>query len=215
MDTPQQSPDETLESPSTNEELDTLETQDLEEVLTARQAAFVREYCLCGNATQAAIRAGYSSKNAGTMGYVALRHPKVARAIEKRLAHMLSAADTKAQEVLLETKALALSSIEHYVISDDGQVTLAEGAPPNALSAIRTVKKKTRIDRDGSVTYDVEVQLWDKPGALKLMGKHAGIKAFFDKVEISGPDGGPIPITEIRNVIVDPAAPPESHGADS
>jgi hypothetical protein len=43
---------------------------------------------------------------------------------------------------------------------------------------------------DGGVEHDVEVELWDKPNALKLMGRHVGL--FPDKVEVTGKDGEPL-----------------------
>jgi phage terminase small subunit len=172
--------------------------------LNPRQAAFVREYLVDLNGTQAAIRAGYSAACASVQASKLVADPKIADAIERGKAQRLASVNIAAADVLSEMDALARSNICHYVISDEGQVELAPGAPDNAMAAIKSIKKKTRVDKDGSRTYDVEVQLWDKPGSLKLMGKHAGVKAFFDKVEVSGPDGGPIPITEVRSIIVDP-----------
>jgi phage terminase small subunit len=52
------------------------------EQLTAKQAAFVREYLLDLNATQAAIRAGYSPRTAYSIGQENLKKPEIARAIE-------------------------------------------------------------------------------------------------------------------------------------
>lgn len=45
--------------------------------LNDKQAAFVREYLVDFNATQAAIRAGYSSKTAGQIGHELLKKPEV------------------------------------------------------------------------------------------------------------------------------------------
>ena len=49
--------------------------------LTERQRRFVEEYLIDGNATQSAIRAGYSRKTAASIGEENLRKPEVARAI--------------------------------------------------------------------------------------------------------------------------------------
>lgn len=60
--------------------------------LTGKQAAFVREYVVDHNATQAAIRAGYSEKTSYSIGSENLRKPEIARAIteeEKTLADRL------------------------------------------------------------------------------------------------------------------------------
>lgn len=191
--------------------LSTPEEDQPEARLNPRQAAFVREYLVDLNGTQAAIRAGYSSACASVQASKLVADPKIADAIARGKAQRLVAVNIAAADVLSEMDALARSNVNHYVISDEGQVELAPGAPANAMAAIQSIKRRTRVELRGTgenevVTkyYDVELKLWDKPGSLKLMGKHAGVKAFFDKLEVSGPDGGPIPIAEIRSVIVDP-----------
>lgn len=51
--------------------------------LTAKQKRFVEEYLIDLNATQAAIRAGYSARCAGEIGHENLRKPQIAAEIEK------------------------------------------------------------------------------------------------------------------------------------
>ena len=53
--------------------------------LTDKQQAFVNEYLVDLNATQAAIRAGYSEKTASEMGYENLSKPQIADAIQKAM----------------------------------------------------------------------------------------------------------------------------------
>ena len=52
-------------------------------MLTPKQAAFVREYMIDLNATQAAIRAGYKEKNAYQVGSENLRKPQIQAAIQE------------------------------------------------------------------------------------------------------------------------------------
>lgn len=52
--------------------------------LTDKQKAFIKEYPIDHNATQAAIRAGYSKDTAGFIGYENLKKPYIAQAIEKQ-----------------------------------------------------------------------------------------------------------------------------------
>ena len=51
--------------------------------LTPRQARFVEEFLVDCNATQAAVRAGYSEKTAGVIGHENLSKPNIAAAIAK------------------------------------------------------------------------------------------------------------------------------------
>jgi hypothetical protein len=72
------------------------------------------------------------------------------------------------------------------------------------MRAVQSVKRKTHRDKEGGVTYEVEFRLWNKPDALKLMGKHTGVAACSDRMEVSGPGGGPIAVQEVRSIVVDP-----------
>lgn len=187
--------------------------------LNPRQRAFVAEYLRDLNGTQAAIRAGYSAATAGEISSRLLTDARIANAVARGKEHRLAAVNVSAETILAEMNALASSDVDHYVITDDGRVALAPGAPPNAMKAIQSIKRKTRIETRGKGEdavevrhYDVELRLWDKPGSLKLMGKHAGVKACYDRLEVSGPDGGPIPITEVRSVVVDPQKEGDGNG---
>ena len=51
--------------------------------LTIKQENFVSEYVKSGNATEAAVKAGYSEKTAGAIGHENLKKPEIARAIEE------------------------------------------------------------------------------------------------------------------------------------
>ena len=56
--------------------------------LTAKQARFVEEYMVDLNATQAAIRAGYSARNADKIGSELLGKTRVAAAIQAKRAEV-------------------------------------------------------------------------------------------------------------------------------
>ena len=173
--------------------------------LNARQAAFVAEYLIDLNGTQAAIRAGYSPTSAAEVASEALRNSNVAAAIERGKAQRFARVNISADSVLNEVHALATSRVEHYEIDDFGNLRAKDDAPDNAMAAVASVKKRIRHAKDGSITYEVEFRLWDKPGSLKLMGKHAGVAACFDKMEITGKDGAPIEVvSRIVRKIVDP-----------
>lgn len=171
-----------------------------EKPLAPRRAAFVAEYLIDLNAAQAAIRAGYAPHSANVTGAQLLADPNIAAAVERGKAQRLTRVGMTADSVLSEMALLANGRLEHYIIDDDGQVQLAPGAPDGAMAAIKSIKRKTRMsyDKDGNLigkTYDVEVALWDKPGTLKLMGRHVGL--FPDRVELVGKGGGPIELAEV------------------
>ena len=76
--------------------------------LTAKQDRFVAEYLIDLNATQAAIRAGYSVKTASETGYENLRKPQIAEAIkdamDKRADAVLITADDVVRGLMAEAR---------------------------------------------------------------------------------------------------------------
>ena len=168
-----------------------------EKSLNPRQRAFVHEYLQDLNATQAAIRAGYSPQTAQEQSYELLSKPLIKAAVEKAKAQRLARVNISADSVLNEIHALATSNVDHYYIDDFGNVRPTPEAPDHAMAAVSSIKKKIHHDKDGGITYEVELKLWDKPGQLKLMGKHAGVKACLDRVEHSGLNGQPIEFAQL------------------
>lgn len=75
--------------------------------LTAQQRIFVAEYLKDRNATQAAIRAGYSAKTAEQIGYQLLQKTSVAAAIDKQQKASLMRTLASADEVLAQMWQLA------------------------------------------------------------------------------------------------------------
>jgi len=178
-----------------------LEVVDLSK-LNTRQLAFIREYIVDFNGTRAAIRAGYPKVGASVTAVRLLGDSRIAAAVEQAKEMRAIRVNMTADSVLEEVATLANASVEHYKVDDDGNLILAEGAPPNAMRAIQSVKRRKIVKEDPSgaitITYEVEFKLWDKPGALKLMGRHVGIKAFADRLELTGAGGGPIEIAAQR-----------------
>lgn len=174
---------------------------------TRRQDQFIAEYLIDLNATQAAIRAGYSPKNAQGISASLMALPHIQAAIERAQAQRLSRVKISQDDVIHEVSALALSRLDHYIVDDDGNVQLAEGAPDNAMAAIESIdrRKTIRESKDGTITVEhhVKLKLHDKPGQLKLLGRHVGL--FPNKVEVTGKDGGPIDVVNrVESVIIDP-----------
>lgn len=160
--------------------------------LNARQQRFVDQYLIDLNATQAAIRAGYSARTAEQQGPRLLGNVGVLRAIASGKEARAKVTGITAERVLAELEAMAFSDHTHYIVDDDGGLALAPGAPATAHRAISSVKHRIHRDKDGGITRDIEFRLWDKPGAVKLAGRHVGVSGFFDKLEVTGVGGGPL-----------------------
>lgn len=78
--------------------------------LTAKQTKFIDEYMIDLNATQAAIRAGYSANTASETGYENLRKPQIAAEIEKRQQKHAEKSEMTAEWVLQQYKDIILNT---------------------------------------------------------------------------------------------------------
>jgi phage terminase small subunit len=72
--------------------------------LTNKQKMFVKEYQIDRNATQAAIRAGYSKKSAMEQGYQLLQKTPVKAALDKQTEKIAAKVDITAEDVLQSIK---------------------------------------------------------------------------------------------------------------
>ena len=96
--------------------------------LLPKQAAFVREYLICGNATQAAIRAGYSPKSAYKTGSDNLKLPQIADLLSKKQSEIAARQDERlaAMELTAERVARETARIAFF---DPRKMFTPEGAP--------------------------------------------------------------------------------------
>lgn len=146
--------------------------------LNSKQQAFVEHYIACGwNATEAARRAGYSAKTAGSIGHENLTKPEIRAAINARVAELKMSAD----EVLTRLADMARSNMGDFiklVPAADGKGKVAvfdfdRAAKAGKLHLIKSIK----INAKGTI-----VELHDAQAALVQLGRHHGL--FADRLEI-------------------------------
>lgn len=158
--------------------------------LTPKQERFVQEYLIDLNATQAAIRAGYSERTAGSIGDENLRKPEIAAAVQKAMDERAKKTGITAEYVL----TTIVDTIERCkqaspVLDRQGKPVMVETDTGEIAPAY---------------TFEANAVL---KGA-ELLGKH--LKMFTDKTEVSGPDGGPVEtVTRVELVA------PSMHGRNS
>jgi phage terminase small subunit len=166
--------------------------------LTEKQARFVAEYLVDLNATDAAIRAGYSEKTAYAIGFENLRKPEIQEAIRSEMDARAKRTEITQDRVLLELARIAFSDSTDYVrivstpfpttvVDEDGEVQQVmrnvqrvelvdtERIPPDKRAAIASIKEGK---------HGIELKLYDKLRALEQIGRHLGM--FNDNLQISG-----------------------------
>lgn len=145
--------------------------------LTAKQNKFVEEYLIDLNATQAAIRAGYSTESAKEIGCENLTKPNVKAEIDKAIAERSRRTGINQDRVLRELAKIAFVNPNDVI--NFNEATVKGDAKEEDLAAIASVKIKNIPTEDGEIT-EREIKLCDKLKALDLLGKHLGI---YDKHE--------------------------------
>lgn len=152
--------------------------------LTKKQELFVQEYLIDLNATQAAIRAGYSVESAEQIGYQLLQKTPVSNAIGKAMAERSKRTGVNADRVIRELARIAFVNAPKVIDMDTAD--LKSGAVEDDAAAIASVKVKIIPTEDGNIV-EREIKLADKLKALELLGKHNGM--FTDKLKIEGAMG--------------------------
>lgn len=148
--------------------------------MTERQKRFCDEYLIDLNATQAAIRAGYSPNAAKEIGCENLIKPNIKNTIDKALAERSKRTGLNAERVITELAKIAF--VNPADVIDFTSATVLSDAKRDDTAAISSVKMKTIPSEDGDIT-EREVKTYDKIKALELLGKHLGI--FTEKIDAS------------------------------
>jgi len=162
--------------------------------LTVRQAAFVREYLIDLNATQAAIRAGYSKNGANVTACQLLANPNLQGALTKALAKREAKTEITADRVLQELALIAFSDITDYA---DISITPSKEIP-GAYERSIVIRNTSNMDKNKvraistveETQSGIKIKLNDKVKALELVAKHLGM--FTEKLELTGKDGAAI-----------------------
>lgn len=169
--------------------------------LNAKQSRFVAEYLIDLNATQAAIRAGYSEKTAEQQGSRLLSNAKVAAAVAEAQAKRAERTNITQDRVLVELARLGFSDIRRVLTSEGGLIEPQEWDDETAAS-IASLEVVTvhngETDKDGNKIPERihKIKTWDKNSALEKLAKHLGMYAP-EKREHTSPDGTMTPVAPV------------------
>ena len=162
--------------------------------LTDKQRRFVEEYLSDLNATQAAIRAGYSQTTARQTGSENLSKPDVADAIAEAMAARSERTEITQDQVLTELAKIGFHDIRKAVRWGRSPIDdTSESADKNGLGLYPVeLVPSEEIDDDTAAAVSevsltqngIKIKMHDKKGALVDIGKHLGM--FVDKHEHSG-----------------------------
>ena len=165
--------------------------------LTPKQQRFVEEYLIDLNATQAAIRAGYSEKTAKSIGQENLTKPDIQKAIEE--AQNKRQEQTQIDSAYVLKRLVEIDQMDVLDIMDDQMKIRPVNEWPKVWRQYVVNLENLELS-DGEGCFK-KIKWPDKVKNLELLGKHVSVGAFKDKIEHSGPNGGDINVTITRRVI--------------
>ena len=143
--------------------------------LTAKQQRFCDEYLIDLTATQAAIRAGYSEKNARNIASENLAKPNIREYIDNRLAEKEKALIADQNEVLKYLTATMRREKKECIVVTTSEERSMYVPDDNGTMRKQTVKKET------PQIVEIPARLSDANKAAELLGKAYGL--YTEKVE--------------------------------
>ena len=146
--------------------------------LTAKQQRFCDEYLIDLNATQAAIRAGYSQKTAGVIANENLKKPYIQEYIQKRMAEKEKDLIAEQDEVLKYLTAVMRREKSEHVV-----VTLSEEKSYYEPDINGTMRKRTE-KKEVPQIVEIPARLVDSNKAAELLGRRYSL--FTDNVDVNG-----------------------------
>lgn len=146
-------------------------------MLTDKQKLFCKEYLVDLNATQAAIRAGYSADSASVIGSETLGKPYIQEEVQRLMEKRSKRTEITADRVLKELARIGFADHRNIISVDDGGNVIA--TPSSALSD----DDAACISEISQTKDGIKIKLHDKLGALDKIGKH--LKLFTEVADIN------------------------------
>lgn len=173
--------------------------------LTPKQSRFVDEYLLDLNATQAAIRAGYSQKTAKQQGQRLLTNVDISGALSEAQGRRSRRTGIDAEWVLRRLADEATADLADILDEAGAIKPVAEWPLIWRQGLVAGVDVYEEVVEGQKVGQTVKIKLSDRIKRIELIGRHVDVGAFRERVELTGKDGGPLQVEEVsaRDVLAD------------
>jgi phage terminase small subunit len=143
--------------------------------LKPKQIRFVEEYLIDFNATQAAIRAGYSKKTARNIAGNLLTKINIQKEISGRLKAYSEKSEITRERVLLEIARLAFND-PRKAFDSNGNLLPVHNWSTETAAAISSIEVNELIDTQGNVIgHTKKIKFWDKGKQLELASRCLGM----------------------------------------
>lgn len=171
--------------------------------LTAKMVKFCQEYCIDLNATQAAIRAGYSADTAKQIGSENLSKPDIHKYIKQLQAESIKAARITRDRIAVEFGKIAFADIRK-AFDADGSLKSIKKLDSDTAAAIISIESDELDEWVGDIKKPIgisrKIKLSSKQAALDSLAKMGGFFAP-DKVAQTDKDGNNVTPSIIINQV--------------
>ena len=157
--------------------------------LSEKQRRFADEYLIDLNATQAAIRAGYSKKTARAIAHENLTKLDIQTYLTEARKKLSEATKITPERVLNELAKIGFFDVRKLV-DDTGAPKRITDLDDDTAAAIAGIDVVQIGNSEAGIGAVLKYKIANKESALVSIGKHLGM--FKERVEHTGKNGGPI-----------------------
>ena len=155
--------------------------------MTPKQKRFCEEYLIDLNATQAAIRAGYSERTAYSIAQENLKKPEIQEYIDKLVKEREKRTEITQDRVLKELAKLAFVDPRKFYDSEGKLIPVHDLDDDSAAALAGFEVIITNAENEKGLVVTKKIKIADKKAALDSIARHLGM--FINKTEITGKDG--------------------------
>lgn len=151
--------------------------------MTPKQERFCHEYLKDLNGRQAAIRSGYSLRNAEVQASRLLRKGNVSELVQKLLEQRNTKVEVTAEIILRELLMIATADLSK-AYDENGNILPIKQMPEElrrAIAGCESFEVKAEVYNEPMIGFTRKIKLWDKTRALELLGKHLAL--FVDRID--------------------------------
>ena len=157
--------------------------------LTPKEQRFCEEYIVDLNATQAAIRAGYSRHSAHVIGWENIRKPEMMERIENAKAERSARVGVDAAWVLTRLVAEAEADFNDIYDADGALLPVSEWPLIWRQGLVTGIDVEIIKGPDGTQMAVVKkIKISDRIKRIEMIGRHVSVKAFEDRISLGVDD---------------------------
>lgn len=148
--------------------------------VTSRYERFADGMVAHGNATRAALDAGYKKSTAASQGSRLLKNAKVKALIAERQARLKAKFEIQAETVVEELVRIGMADVRDLITWDGSGARVKDSseiseAAARAISSVKVRSVTTGTGKDAETKVEVELKLHPKAPALEALSKHLGL----------------------------------------